>query len=63
MIRPSPRQLFAEAARLAQVYHWSLDEILDMEHADRHRFLEQAEVLDMEELERQRALYDEYVSP
>ena len=45
MTRPSPQQLFAEAARLARHFHWPLDTILDLEHADRRRFLEEAENL------------------
>jgi hypothetical protein len=40
MTRPSPHQLFAEMAELAERYHWSLDSLLDLEHHDRHRFLE-----------------------
>jgi hypothetical protein len=40
MTRPSPRRLFAEMAALARQYHWSLDSLLDLEHADRRRFLE-----------------------
>lgn len=60
MIRPSPRQLFAEAARLAQVFHWPLDDILDLEHKDRHRFLIEADLLVAEQLDLQRGLYDEY---
>jgi hypothetical protein len=39
MSRPSPDQLFREAARLAHGYHWDLDRILDLEHPDRRRFL------------------------
>jgi hypothetical protein len=45
MTRPSPEQLLAEAARLAYHLHWDLDAILDMEHADRRRFLAEAEAL------------------
>ena len=40
MTRPSPQRLFAEMATLAERYHWSLDSLLDMEHADRRRFIE-----------------------
>jgi Family of unknown function (DUF6760) len=43
MRRPSPRELFAETARLAVHFHWSLDTLLDLEHADRRRFLAEAE--------------------
>ena len=42
MTRPSPRQLFAEMATLADRYHWSLDALLDLEHGDRRRFLHAA---------------------
>jgi len=45
MTRPSPQQLFAEAARLAYHFHWPLDAILDLEHADRRRFLEEADAI------------------
>ena len=40
---PSREQLLSETARLAYHFHWSLDTILDLEHADRHRFLDEAE--------------------
>lgn len=43
MRRPSPQELFAETARLARHFHWSLDTLLDLEHADRRRFLREAE--------------------
>ena len=46
MTRPSPRELFAETARLAHSLHWPLETILDLEHADRRSFLEIAESLD-----------------
>ena len=39
MTGPSPAQLIAETARLAFHFHWPLDVILDLEHADRRRFL------------------------
>jgi hypothetical protein len=45
MMRPSPERLLAEAARLAYHFHWPLDAILDLEHADRSRFLSEAEAL------------------
>lgn len=45
MIRPSPEQLFGEAARLAYHLHWPLDTILDLEHADRRRFLAEADAI------------------
>jgi hypothetical protein len=45
MMRPSPEELLGEAARLAYHLHWPLDTILDLEHADRRRFLTEAEAL------------------
>jgi len=45
MTRPSRDKLFSEAARLAYHFHWPLDTILDLEHADRRRFLDEAEGL------------------
>jgi uncharacterized protein DUF6760 len=43
MSAPSPQELYAETARLAYHLHWPLDAILDLEHADRRRFLDEAE--------------------
>jgi hypothetical protein len=45
MSRPSPEQLLGEAARLAYHLHWPLDTILDLEHADRRRFLNEADAI------------------
>jgi hypothetical protein len=45
MTRPSPEHLLGEAARLAHHFHWTLDTILDLEHADRQRFLTEADGL------------------
>ena len=45
MIRPSPEQLLGETARLAYHLHWPLDTILDLEHADRRRFLAEADAI------------------
>jgi hypothetical protein len=45
MMRPSPEELLGEAARIAYHLHWPLDSILDLEHADRRRFLREAESL------------------
>jgi len=45
MMRPSPEALLGEAARLAYHFHWPLDTILDLEHADRRRFLREADAL------------------
>ena len=42
---PSRDQLLSETALLAYHFHWPLDTILDLEHADRHRFLAEAEAL------------------
>jgi hypothetical protein len=42
MTRPSPEQLLAEAAELASRFHWPLETILDLEHADRRLFLDHA---------------------
>ena len=45
MMRPSPEELMGETARLAYHLHWPLDTILDLEHADRRRFLSEADAL------------------
>ena len=45
MTRPSRDELVSEAARLAYHFHWPLDSTLDLEHADRRRFLGEAEAL------------------
>ncbi len=45
MNRPSPHELIAEAAELAYHFHWPLDTILDLEHQDRRRFLEEADAI------------------
>jgi hypothetical protein len=45
MTRPSPEDLLRETARLAFHVHWPLDMILDLEHADRRRFLDEVEAL------------------
>jgi hypothetical protein len=63
MTRPSSEEIFSETARLAQVFHWGLDTILDLEHADRRRFIAEADALVEEQLNQQRELYDEYVLP
>ncbi|MEA2614844.1 MAG: hypothetical protein QOE72_627 [Chloroflexota bacterium] len=34
-------RLVEEVAYVAYHFHWSLDEILDLEHPLRHRFIEQ----------------------
>lgn len=45
MTRPSPPVLFGEMARLAYVFGWDLDAVLDLEHGDRRRFLVEADAL------------------
>ena len=45
MTRPSPEDLLGETARLAYHLHWPLANILDLEHADRRRFLREADAL------------------
>jgi hypothetical protein len=45
MSRPSSQALLAETARLAHHFHWPLDDILDLEHRDRRRFLAEADRL------------------
>ena len=45
MMRPSPEELLGATARLAYHLHWPLETILDLEHADRRRFLRDAESL------------------
>jgi len=45
MSRPSPEELLEETARLAYHFHWPLETILDLEHADRRRFLAEGDVL------------------
>jgi hypothetical protein len=45
MTRPSPSELLEETARLAHHFHWPLETILDLEHADRRKFLREAEAL------------------
>lgn len=42
MTGPSPSELFTEMAGLAHAFHWPLDTLLDLEHADRRRFLREA---------------------
>jgi hypothetical protein len=49
MTRPSAELLLGETARLAYHLHWPLDTILDLEHADRRRFLADVEALAAQE--------------
>ena len=37
----APDRLMSEVAYVAYHVHWPLDSILDLEHADRHRFVEE----------------------
>lgn len=50
MMRPSQSQLMTETARLAYFLHWPLDAILDLEHRDRRRFLDEAERAALEDV-------------
>jgi hypothetical protein len=45
MTRPSPEEILEEAARLAFLFKWPLDTILDLEHHDRRRFLRDGETI------------------
>ena len=45
MTRPSSSELMEETARLAYHLHWPLETILDLEHADRRKFLREADAL------------------
>ena len=40
-MRYATERLFEEVAYVAFHFHWSLDEILDLEHADRQHFVRQ----------------------
>ncbi len=40
MTHPADR-LYEETAYVAYHFHWSLDEILDLEHPVRHRFVKE----------------------
>jgi hypothetical protein len=37
----APDQLHDEVAYIAYHFHWALDPVLDLEHADRRRFVDQ----------------------
>jgi hypothetical protein len=37
----APERLYEEIAYVAYHFHWSLDEILDLEHPVRQRFVEE----------------------
>jgi hypothetical protein len=40
-VRYAPSRLYEEIAYVAYHFHWSFDEIADMEHAQRRRFVEE----------------------
>jgi hypothetical protein len=37
----APERLFEEVAYVSYHFHWSLEEILELEHPDRKRFVEE----------------------
>ncbi|WP_086667267.1 DUF6760 family protein [Lentzea kentuckyensis] len=37
----APDRLYSEVAYVAYHFHWSLDSILDLEHAERRRYVEE----------------------
>ncbi|WCB93490.1 hypothetical protein DSM104299_02203 [Baekduia alba] len=39
MTRPSLDQMYSEMASLARELHWSVDDVLDLSHVDRRRWL------------------------
>ncbi|MFI6389928.1 DUF6760 family protein [Nonomuraea sp. NPDC050547] len=43
----APDRLYGEIAYVAYHFHWPLDDILDLEHADRERFVAQIAALDV----------------
>jgi hypothetical protein len=45
MTRPSREALLSETARLAYHMHWPLETVLDLQHADRRRFLDEVDRL------------------
>lgn len=45
MTRPSPARLRREMAGLAHAFHWPLDTLLDLEHAERRAYLAEAVAL------------------
>jgi transcriptional antiterminator len=40
--------LFEEVAFIAYHFHWSLEDILNLEHGDRHRFIEEISAINKE---------------
>lgn len=43
---PSPREMYAEMARLAHRLGWARDTLLDLEHRERRRWIEELHGLD-----------------
>ncbi|MCW2997662.1 MAG: hypothetical protein JWQ20_4085 [Conexibacter sp.] len=41
MTRPSPEQMYVEMAALGQALHWGPNDLMDLEHDDRRRWLAQ----------------------
>jgi hypothetical protein len=41
----APEQLYTEVAYVAYHFHWSREEILDLEHPERRRFVEEIAAL------------------
>ena len=39
MTRPSPTEIYSEMALLAAAYGWTPDTLLDVEHAERRRWV------------------------
>jgi hypothetical protein len=37
----APERIYEEVAYVAYHFHWSQDEILDLEHAERRKYVEQ----------------------
>jgi hypothetical protein len=48
-VRYAPDDLFEEVAYLAAAFSWPLDDILDLEHPDRQRFVAAARRITGEE--------------
>lgn len=40
---PSPREMYAEMARLALAFGWARDAVLDLEHRERRRWIDEIE--------------------
>jgi hypothetical protein len=46
MTRPSPETLYAEMATLAAALGWGADDLYDLQHAERRRWLTEIATLD-----------------